>query len=385
MLPVGDMALHVAGWAGVPPTVALGVLDGYSPVSAVASSEMTDALAALRADDAARALLTAEGDAAGRLTELRAALPAVDDYVTLVQDRPIDGFDIVAPTLREVPELILGKLAAALVADPDATRARADALAAELRARVAEEHRAEFDDLVAEARAVYRLRDERGIYSDVTAIGLMRRAVLAVGRRLVERGRLSDPELALDATLAELSQLTAGGGPSEAELADRAGIRRRRALEGAPRYLGDPPPPPPPVDELPPALARLMSSVGFMIDAVLGQLEAPGGDGATIHGIGVGDRVVEGRAHLVRDVDDLLSVEDGDVIVASATGEAFNAVLHLVSGIVTDHGSHACHAAMVAREMGFPAVVGTVDATRRINDGDRVRLDGSKGEILVLT
>ncbi len=384
MLPVGDLALHVAGWAHVPPTVALGMLEGHSPVSAVASDDMTDALHALRADDGARALLTAEGDAAERLGALRAAVPAVDAWVGLVQDRPIEGFDITAPTLRELPELLLGRLAAALAADPEASRRRADELADELRDKVPPEHRAEFDELLAEARAVYRLRDERGLYSDITAIGLMRRALLAVGRRLAARGQLDAPELVLDASLAEVVELLAGRGPASDELAARAAERARKGAEGAPRHLGDPPPPPPPVDQLPPALGRLMSSVGFMIDAVLGQLPAPSGDGSTIRGIGVTDHVAEGRARIVRDVDDLLAIEDGDVIVASATGEAFNAVLHLVRGIVTDHGSHACHAAIVAREMGFPAVVGTVDATRRIANGDRVRLDGSTGEVLVL-
>jgi len=384
LLPVGDMALHVAGWAHVPPSVALGVLDGYSPVSSVASGEMGEALAGLRADDGALALLRADGDAGERLAALRRAVPGVDAWVTLVQDRPIEGFDITAPTLRELPELLLGRLAAALEADPEVTRRRADALAAELRDRVPEEARERFDELVAEARAVYRLRDERGLYSDITAIGLMRRALLAVGRRLVARGRLGVEALVLDATLTEVGELLAGGGPSGDELAARAEERRRKGELGAPRHLGDPAPPPPPVDQLPPALGRLMSGVGFMIDAVLGEMDEPSGDASTIHGIGVGDQVAEGRARIVREIEDLLTIEPGDVIVASATGEAFNAVLHLVAGIVTDHGSHACHAAIVAREMGFPAVVGTVDGTRRIKDGDRVRLDGAKGEILVL-
>jgi len=55
-----------------------------------------------------------------------------------------------------------------------------------------------------------------------------------------------------------------------------------------------------------------------------------------------------------------------------------------VGGIVTDHGGFICHAGIVAREMGFPAVVGTVDATSRISTGDRIRLDGSKGEVTIL-
>jgi pyruvate,water dikinase len=59
-------------------------------------------------------------------------------------------------------------------------------------------------------------------------------------------------------------------------------------------------------------------------------------------------------------------------------------MLHLVGAIVTDHGSFASHAAIVSREMGIPAVVGTVDATRRIGDGTRVRVDGTTGTVTVL-
>jgi pyruvate,water dikinase len=175
-----------------------------------------------------------------------------------------------------------------------------------------------------------------------------------------------------------------GAGPTGDELAERATLRRRLTADGAPRFLGPPPPPPPPVDELPPALGRLMSSIGFMIESILGQMDESAGDDTMIRGIGVTDQICEGPARLVRDIDDLLDLEEGEVIVAPATGEAFNSVLHLVAGIVTNHGSHACHAAIVAREMGFPAVVGTVNATTRIKTGDRIRVDGSKGEITLL-
>jgi len=384
MLPVGDLALHVAGWTNLPPTVALGVLDGYSPISGVTSSEMTDAVAAIRADPAAAALVRGAGDAGARLDQLRAAVPAVDEYVRSVQDRVLDGFDVVVPTLREQPAVIIGKLGAALVADPEAARSRADQLASDLRARVPDAHRAEFDELVDEARAVYRLRDERGIYSEITAIGLLRRALLEVGHRASDRGVIDDPALMLDATPEEAVLVLGGAGPTGDDLAERAELRRRLTADGAPRHLGPPPPPPPPVDELPPALGRMMSSVGFMIEAILGQMDESGGDDTVIQGIGVTDQICEGPARLVRDVDDLLDLEEGEVIVAPATGEAFNSVLHLVAGIVTNHGSHACHAAIVAREMGFPAVVGTVDATTRIRTGDRIRVDGAKGEITLL-
>lgn len=383
MLPVGDLAVHVAGWTDMPPTAALGVLDGYSPISGICSSEMTEALAAIRSDPTAVALIVDPGDAGARLDQLRAAVPAVDEYVRCVQDRLLDGFDVVGPTLREQPAVILGKLGAALAADPQAARARADLLAADLRDRIPEEHRDEFDELVDEARAVYRLRDERGVYSEITAVGLLRRALLEVGRRATARGILGDPALLLDATPEEAALVLAGAGPTGHELAARAELRRRLTTDGAPRYLG-PPPPPPPVDELPPALGRMMSSVGFMIEAILGQMDESAGDDTLVRGIGVTDQICEGPARLIGDIDDLLDLEEGEVIVAPTTGEAFNSVLHLVAGIVTNHGSHACHAAIVAREMGFPAVVGTVDATTRISTGDRIRVDGAKGEITLL-
>ena len=92
----------------------------------------------------------------------------------------------------------------------------------------------------------------------------------------------------------------------------------------------------------------------------------------------------EGPARLVRSVDDLFLLQAGDVLVAPTTGEAFNSMLHLVGAIVTDHGSFASHAAIVSREMGFPSVVGSIDATRRITDGTRVRVDGTTGRVTIL-
>jgi phosphohistidine swiveling domain-containing protein len=384
MLPVGDLAVQTAGWTGGPPTAVFGVLDGYSPISGVAPPEMTDALDAIRADEEARRLLDAPGDAGARLDQLRSALPAVDDYVRSVDARMIDGFDIVWPTLREQPEMILGKLAAAIDANTGLARLRADEAVVELRAQVPAEHRDAFNELVEEARLVYRLRDERGIYSDITAMGLLRFAMLEVGRRAAERGYIPQAELMVDALPDEAIATLSGNGPSAAELSARGEKRRALTAEGPPRFLGPPPPSPPPVDGLPPSLARVMSSVGFMIEGVLGEMDEAAGDSTVVVGIPGNDGVCEGVARRIDQIDDLLDLEDGEIVVAPSTGEAFNSILHLVGGIVTDHGSFICHAAIVAREMGFPAVVGTVDATSRISTGDRIRVDGTKGEVTIL-
>ena len=63
---------------------------------------------------------------------------------------------------------------------------------------------------------------------------------------------------------------------------------------------------------------------------------------------------------------------------------AFNSMVHLLGAIVTDHGGFASHAAIVARECGFPAVVGSVDATERLHTGQRVVVDGDLGEVRIV-
>lgn len=382
LFPVGRLMLAMAPVIGVAPPVLLGLLDGYSPVSGLVSSEMAEPLAAIALDADSLAVLDEDGDPADRLARLCDRLPAVADYMATVGYRLVDGFDISFPTLGETPQMVLGKFAAGLTADPEAARRKSDSMAAEMRKRVPEERQSEFDMLLEEARAVYRLRDERGIYSDVSAYGLMRLAAMEVGRRMVAAGRMRAVEDAFDARVSELRELLRGGGPGADELAARS--RRRAEPADPPRYLGDPPPARSPMEGLPEALATVMSAVGFAVDGVRGELPEPAGDDRLIGGIAASAGTIEGRACHVRNVEDLFTLEQGDVMIARTTGEAFNAGIHLLGAIVTDHGSFASHAGIMAREMGFPAVVGTVNGSSRIPDGARVRVDGDQGEVTVL-
>jgi pyruvate,water dikinase len=127
-----------------------------------------------------------------------------------------------------------------------------------------------------------------------------------------------------------------------------------------------------------------MSALGFYIEGVLGDIESPMGDDNLIIGVGGSGGSYEGPARIVRNFDDLFNLVEGDVLVTSATGESFNAFLALVGAIVTDHGSFASHAAIMGREMGFPSVVGTVNATARISNGAQVRVDGDAGTVTII-
>jgi pyruvate,water dikinase len=241
--------------------------------------------------------------------------------------------------------------------------------------------RAAFDDLLADARQINRLRDERGVYNDVWGTGIARQALLECGRRLAGAGRLDDASLAIDATHDELLALLRGGAPvSSAALRERADWRRNAPAE-APPFLGDAPHPPPPLDGLPPYGMAAMRAFG----AALGEVFGPGGggEGTTIVGKPVSPGVYAGRARLVRTPADMDRIERGDVLVTASTSPGFNVVLPLLGAIVTDRGGQLSHAAIVAREYGIPAVVGTLRATSTIADGARVEVDGTRGRVRV--
>ena len=385
LVPPADFVLHVAEWLHEPPTAFFGVFDGYSPASGVIAPEMAAAVDALGESSLGRGLLTGTGDPADRLDQLRETVPAVDEWVHATGFRLVDGFDITNLTALECPEILLGRLAAALAVDPDESRRRADAFAASVRGRIPEEHKAEFDELLADARYVYRLRDERGIYSDVSGLGLLRWALLEVGRRLETAGRIYERDHVFELDRTGLDAVLGGAAsPTADEVAEMAATRAALVERGAPRYLGPPPPDPPPMDQLPPPLGRVMSAIGFSIEGILGQMEEAAGDDDCVVGIAANAGVYEGKVRLVSSITELLDLEDGDVLVAPTTGEAFNSMIYLLGAIVTDHGSYVSHAAIVARECGIPAVVGCTNATSRLKNGQRVSVDGTTGEVRIL-
>jgi pyruvate,water dikinase len=385
LVPVGDFVLHAARWTRRPPASLFALFDGWSPVSSVLPPEMETAIHELRADATARALLDGGSPAAVRLAELSARVPAVLAYVQEVGYRLAAGFDITNPTIKERPEMVLGRLRAALDHDPETSRQRSEVLAEGVRRTVPEDFRGQFDDMLAEARLMYRLRDERGLYSDAAAAGLMRLALIELGRRLHAQGRIGFMYDTLDITAAEIDQLLDGDPhPTAAELTARVAARKAASAKGAPALLGPEPPAPPPLDQLPPPLARLMAAFGFVLGGVGGEADGPAGDATTIVGIAGSAGIYEGPARIVRNFDDLERLQEGDVLVTSATGESFNSFLHILGAIVTNHGSFASHAAIMGREMGFPTVVGTVDGTERILNGAMVRVDGEAGIVFVL-
>jgi pyruvate,water dikinase len=103
-----------------------------------------------------------------------------------------------------------------------------------------------------------------------------------------------------------------------------------------------------------------------------------------LRGLAASGGVYEGPARRVSGPTEFDRIVQGDVLVTESTSEAFNILLPLLGAIVTDSGGLLSHSAIVAREYGIPGVVGTREATQRIADGTRVRVDGDAGEVTVL-
>ena len=100
-----------------------------------------------------------------------------------------------------------------------------------------------------------------------------------------------------------------------------------------------------------------------------------------VKGQGASPGIASGRVVIIRDVKDTGSVSEGDILVTKMTNPDMVPAMQKVAAIVTDEGGMTCHAAIVSRELGTPAVVGTRNATSVLKPGQLVTVDGEKGFI----
>ena len=97
-------------------------------------------------------------------------------------------------------------------------------------------------------------------------------------------------------------------------------------------------------------------------------------------GRAIGQKIGTGPVRLVRDISQMDQVQPGDVLVTDMTDPNWEPVMKRASAIVTNRGGRTCHAAIIARELGIPAVVGTGDATERLKDGTLVTVSCAEGD-----
>jgi pyruvate, water dikinase len=124
---------------------------------------------------------------------------------------------------------------------------------------------------------------------------------------------------------------------------------------------------------------------GITTDRINSWLKGPGTNSKQLTGMAASPGTVEGPARVIRSADELDQINDGEILVTPVTAPSWAPVFSKISATVTDIGGMMSHAAIVCREYGLPAVTATGSASSVIKTGQRLRVDGSKGEVTILS
>jgi phosphohistidine swiveling domain-containing protein len=203
----------------------------------------------------------------------------------------------------------------------------------------------------------------------------LRIAVIAIGRKLVDAGAMHDAEDVVFLRYNELRRLMADPQAFDAKdvVSDRRDDHEDAYERRAPAWLG----------------TATKEAIEFPYGGLWGFPDRfYAGEPATtgeIKGLAASPGVVEGPARYVSSLEEFDQVQKGDILVCRMTNPAWVVLFTKIKGLVTEAGGAVSHPAVVAREFGIPAVVGTGNAGERIKTGDRVRVNGATGVVEVLT
>jgi pyruvate,water dikinase len=324
-------------------------------------------------------------------TTIRAALEVTDQGRRFIAERvepyqrefgwhAVWSHEFIYPTVREQMEPVLELVRGYLETDYDYPSA-IEAMRRDIEAASSEI----LEGLTGEALEAMRaanatnlrmapLTPDHHFYIDQGANAHVRLVLLAVGRKLVELGRLDQPDDVLFLRYYELRALI---GNADA-IAARPIVASRRAEREAQMRLT----PRDWVGTCTPSQLAFPYLVNWGYPERFHQTQSD--DLRLITGIGASPGVLEGTARVVRTVDEFDEVRDGDILVCQMTNPAWVVLFTKIAALVTDTGGLTSHPAVLSREFGIPAVIGTSVATQRIVTGDRLRIDGTAGKVEIL-
>lgn len=208
---------------------------------------------------------------------------------------------------------------------------------------------------------------------------LLRRAWLEVGRRLVARRRLDQPEDVFMLHRDEAAGAVTDGDRRQDLVQQRRAERAWVATHPGPLRLGTEPGPPSDVRGLPAAGRRVNAALLWGIEQEFAPITAA--DGGAIAGLPGGAGRYTGTARVVRSEADFDKVQPGDVVVCTITNPSWAVLFGIAGAFVCDAGGPLSHTAILAREYAIPSVLAAGDATRRIADGATVTVDGGAGTV----
>jgi pyruvate, water dikinase len=249
-----------------------------------------------------------------------------------------------------------------------------------------DDERAAFDQMLGLCRLVFPFVEDHKFYCEHWFTTRFFQKIKAFGALLAREGVIAEADdvfqlhhSEVDKALADVALAWAAGTPPLGGTHFPPIIAERKRML---KVLRDWSPPPAlgPVPEAlnDPAVRMLWGVTAERIESWLHP------DAEEMHGVAASAGVVEGVARVLHDVNEIGEILQGEILVCPVTAPSWAPVFGKIKAAVSDIGGAMSHAAIVAREYGMPAVVGTGDATKRIRTGDRIRVDGDRGTVRVL-
>jgi len=395
-VPVGDFIIKVCNWTGKDPIDVLGILRGSDTNRLLFAREQSQAQEFIdglrKSNDAMQLLARDDNDprsaalALAKLEDIGGNIKQGLQFLKGYCDcRIVSGYDITYETFTERPDLLLKTLKSIWSDNAYANHTASNCEIKAIRDLVPAESRSLFDEMYSDARKMERLRDERGMFSDLWAIGILRCSFLQAGKRLFKAGLVDEPHLALDASSEELIALMAGiPVVASEELQQRADYRKRFSVTDIPAVLGEPQIKPTKTQNFPHPLSRIMAGLEMAINLAVEHLPGHNMQQGELVGIPASLGVVEGLARIIGSESEIKDISKGDILVVHQTTAAFTIVLPLISGIISEYGGILSHPAILAREYGIPCIVGCSGAIKKLHTGMFIRLDGTRGTVEVI-
>jgi pyruvate,water dikinase len=264
-----------------------------------------------------------------------------------------------------------------------------DRLAEEYGALLDEQARPAFEDLLGLSRKVFPYVEEHKFYCDYWFQSRFFNKVREFGALLAEHDFIAEGEdifqLSRHEVMEALEELSltwaTGGQPLGPQHWPPIVARRKQLLERLEAWT-----PPPALGTMPEAVSDPMVVMlwGITPERLQEWARSQDGGGDELTGAPASPGVVEGPARVIRSLEGLSSVRAGEILVCTITSPAWAPIFSKIVATVTDIGGIMSHAAIVSREYGLPAVVGTGTATSRIETGQRLRVDGATGVVRIL-
>ena len=297
-----------------------------------------------------------------------------------------------------LPIAAIGSYIARLEAGDDisrpsgAVRTERERITGEYRSLLSDDMRQAFDESLALARTVFPFIEDHNFYIEHRYFTLFWNKVREFGSLLALQGFLADQGdvffLRHDEVREALEELrthwsSGGAGAARGPAYWPPIVERRRSIHEAMREWV----PPPALGRAPEAITDpgMVMLWGITGERIREWLSPPdGADERTLTGSAGSPGVAEGRARVILSADQLGELQQGEILVAPTSSTSWTPVFGIIAAAVIDSGGIMCHAAIVAREYGLPAVIGTGTGTKRIRTGDRLRVDADAGIVTLL-